>query len=60
MTVMIKLFRSTFGLPLTLALADFHCKILDFAKVYRWQRGVLSLLLDLHTYIVESHFFDPS
>lgn len=60
MTVMVKLFRSTFDSPLTLTLADYLRKILDFIKVYRWQKKVLPLALNLHTHIVESQFSDFS
>ncbi len=60
MTVIVALFRSTVSLPFTLALADFHRKILDLTKVYRWEGGVLPLALNLHTYIVEGHLFDSS
>ncbi len=44
-TVLVKLFRSTFESLLTLALVDFYCKIFDLAKVYWWQGGVLPLAL---------------
>lgn len=46
MAVIVGLFRNTSSFPLTLALADFERKILDLAKVYRWQGEVLHLELD--------------
>ncbi len=35
MTVMVALFWSTVGPPITLALANLYCKFLDLVKVYR-------------------------
>lgn len=58
MTVMIALFGSTIGPPFMLALAHFHRKSLDLAKVYRWQGVVLFLSLDFHTHIVEDQSSD--
>ena len=57
MNIMVKLFGSTVSLFFTLILADFHCKIFDFAKVYTWQEGVLLLALNLYPYIIEGHYF---
>lgn len=58
MTIMISLFGSTVVPLFRLALANFYHKILDFAKVYRWQEGVLPLALNLHTHIVKNHSSD--
>ncbi len=60
MTIMVALFGFTVGSFFTLALANFYCKILDLAKVYQWQRGVLPLALDFHTHIAEGHLSDFS
>lgn len=53
MTVIVALFESTITLSLTLSLAN-------FVKVYWWQRRVLPVALNFHTYIVKGSFFDPS
>lgn len=60
MSVIVKLLESTIGPLFMVALADSYCKTCNFAKVYWWQRRVLPLALDLHTYIVQGHSSDSS
>ncbi len=57
MTVMVAFFRFIVSFPFTLALINFYLKILDLAKVYRWQKGVLPLALEFHTHIVQGKSF---
>ncbi len=54
-TVMIELFKTTTGFPFKMALVNFQCKFLDIIKVCLLQESVLLLMLNLHTYIVNSH-----
>ena len=54
------LLRSTFDLTFWLALTNFQCLFLDIAKVYQWNRGVLSLTLDLYTQMIKTHPSDLS
>lgn len=49
--ILIELFDAIIS-SLYLALDRFHYKIIDFSIVYEWQRGVLPLILDLHTHII--------
>lgn len=60
MTVRVALFGSTIRYLFTLALPNFHCEILDLAKVYRWQREILPLALDLEIHFVGDHPSDFS
>lgn len=45
---------------LYLALADFHCEVIELSTIYKWQGGVLPLALDFHTHVVEYQPTDPS
>lgn len=57
--ILMELFGSTTP-SLHLALHRFPQEVIDLSTVYEWQRGVLSLALDLHIHIVQSHPIDPA
>lgn len=56
--ILIELFGTTTPF-LHLAFYCFYCKIIDLFTVYKWQKRVFSLALDLHTHIVQSYPIDP-
>ncbi len=58
-TILVSFFGTTSSY-LHAALSQFYQKIFELAKIYDWERAVLPLVIDIHTYISTVHPSDPT
>jgi hypothetical protein len=58
-SIMISLFGKT-ALDLHATLSAFHNDIYQLSRVYEWQDALLSMTIEIHTYITITHSFDPA